>query len=96
MANKQVVFSDRIVGLSVQNGLVRLDLATIAGPAKNKDGKEGVKLDVTHQLVMPMDAFLAGYNMQQKLVQELLTRQQKRGGKAAKDAGDAAQAPASA
>lgn len=93
MANKQVVFSDRIVGLSVQNGLVRLDLATIAGPAKNKEGKDGVKLDITHQLVMPMDAFLAGFNMQQKLVQELVTRQQKRSGKGAKDD---AEAPASA
>jgi len=94
MANKQVVFSDRVVGLSVQNGLVRVDLATIAGPAKNKEGKDGLKLDVTHQLVMPMDAFLAGFNMQQKLVQELLTRQQKRSGKAAKD--EAAATPASA
>lgn len=93
MANKQVVFSDRIVGLSVQNGLVRLDLATIAGPAKNKEGKEGLKLDVTHQLVIPMDAFLAGFNMQQKLVQELVTRQQKRGGKAAKEEAAAADAP---
>ncbi|WP_395698901.1 hypothetical protein [Aquabacterium sp.] len=82
MANKQVVFSDRIVGLSVQNGLVRIDLATIAGPAKTKEGKDGLKMDVTHQLVMPMDAFVAGFGMQQKLIRELSARQQKRSLKA--------------
>lgn len=78
MANKQVVFTDRIVGVSVQNGLVRIDLATIAGPAKTKEGKEGLKMDITHQLVMPLDGFAAGFNMQQKLVNELAKRQQKR------------------
>lgn len=91
MANKQVVFSDRIVGLSVQNGLVRIDLATIAGPAKTKEGKDGLKMDVTHQLVLPMDAFVAGLGMQQNLLKELSARQQKRSLKApdaSKAAGD--------
>ena len=82
MANKQVVFTDRIVGVSIQNGLVRIDLATIAGPAKTKDGKEGLKMDITHQLVMPLDAFASGFNMQQKVVNELAKRQQKRSLKA--------------
>lgn len=94
MANKQYVFSDRIVGLSVQNGLVRIDLAAIAGAAKTKEGKDGLKMDITHQLVLPLDAFMSGFAMQQKLVQELVARQQKRGkGKAA---AEQAEAPASA
>ena len=76
MASKQVVFSDRIVGLSIQNGLVRVDLAMIAGTAETKDGKDALKLEVTHQLVMPLDAFVAGFNMQKKLVDELASRQQ--------------------
>lgn len=92
MANKQIVFSDRLVGLSVQNGLVRLDLATIAGPAKTKDGKDGLKMDITHQVVMPLDAFVNGVAMQQQLVKELVSRQQKRAAKGAKadGAGEAA------
>lgn len=94
MANKQTVFTDRIVGLSVQNGLVRIDLATIAGPAKTKEGKDGLKMDITHQLVLPIDAFVAGFNMQQKLVKELVSRQQKRSLKA--PAADAAEQPAAA
>lgn len=78
MANKHVIFSDRIVGMSIQNGLVRIDLATIAGRAKNKDGQEGFKMDVTHQLVIPMDGFVAGLGMQQKLLKEVASRNQKR------------------
>lgn len=76
MPTKEVVFSDRIVGLSLHNGLVRVDLATFGGQAKNKDGKEGVRMDITHQLVIPLDAFVAGVSAQQKLVQEVVNRQQ--------------------
>ena len=82
MANKQIIFSDRIVGLSVQNGLVRIDLATVAGPAKTKEGKDGLKMDITHQLVIPLDGFMAGFAMQEKLAKEMVTRQQKRSLKA--------------
>jgi hypothetical protein len=78
MASKQVIFGDRITGISVHNGLVRIDLATIAGSAKNKDGQDGFKLDVTHQLVLPLDGFLAGVSMQQKLVGEIQSRLPKR------------------
>jgi hypothetical protein len=88
MANKQVVFADRIVGLSVHNGLVRLDLATFGGPAKSKDGKDAVKMELTHQLVLPVDAFVNAVAMQQRLVQEMVKR---RGKRAAKE-GDAAAA----
>lgn len=96
MANKQIVFTDRIVGMSVQNGLVRIDLATIAGPAKTKDGKDGLKMDITHQLVLPMDAFVAGFGMQQKLISELSARQQKRSLKAPAAAEASAERPAAA
>mgnify|MGYP003382387794 CR=1 FL=1 len=77
MANKQFVFSDRMVGFSVQNGLVRLDLAVVTGPAKNKDGKAGLKADVTHQLIMPIDAFVAAVGLQQNVVKELVARRKK-------------------
>ena len=78
MANKEVICSDRIVGLSVQNGLVRIDLAAITGRAKTKEGKDGIKLEVTHQLVIPLDGFVDGFNSQQKMMQELMARQQSR------------------
>lgn len=78
MANKHVVFSDRIVGLSVQNGLVRIELAVVSGSAKGKDGKAKVQLEVTHQLVMPLEGFAASVGMQDKLLKELVAREKKR------------------
>ena len=83
MANKQVVYTDRVAGVSVVNGLVRLDLAMFTGQTKGKDGKaDGLRGEITHQLVMPLDAFIAGFGVQQKLVKELAARQQKRKAKA--------------
>lgn len=78
MPNKQVIFADRVVGIAVQGGTARLDLAVIAGPAKGKDGKAGLKLEVTHQLVIPLDAFAQAVGMQEKVVKELMSREKKR------------------
>ena len=78
MANKQVIFADRLVGIAVQGATARLDLAVIAGTAKGKDGKTGLKLEVTHQLVSPLDAFAQAVGMQEKVVRELVSRDKKR------------------
>lgn len=75
MANKEIVFADRVVGMSVHNGLVRMDLAVIAGAAKGKDDKPAVRMEVTHQIVLPLDAFVAGVNAQQNLIKEIAARQ---------------------
>lgn len=76
MANKQIVFADRLVGLTVQNGLVRLDLAVNAGQVKDKDGKTGQRMDVTTQLVLPMDAFVNAVAMQQNALKQVVARVQ--------------------
>lgn len=91
MANKQVIFADRLVALSVHNGLVRLDLGVAAGASKSKEGKPVLKLEATHQLILPIDSFAAAVEMQGKFVKELVARQKK--GREAK--ADAAVAPQS-
>jgi len=78
MANKQYVFSDRVAGVSIHNGLVRIDLAAVAGPAKTNDGTEGLRMDITHQVILPLDAFVVGVKIQQQLVAELAKRQAER------------------
>lgn len=89
MPNKQIVFSDRLVGLTVQNGLVRLDLAVNAGQVKGKDDKVGQRMEVTTQVVMPLDAFANAVSMQQNLLKEVVERSKKaREGKSAKPADD--------
>lgn len=83
MPTKQIIFTDRVVGLSIHNGLVRMDLAVAAGAGKTKDDKPALKMDITHQLVIPLDAFVAGVNAQQNLLKQVAERQNKGRGKAA-------------
>ncbi len=75
MANKQIVFSDRLVGLSLQNGLVRLDLAVNAGTVKGKDDKPAQRMEVTTQVVMPLEAFANAVAMQDKMLKALVARE---------------------
>lgn len=90
MANKQIVFTDRMVALSIQNGLVRMDLAVNAGTAKGKDDQPAQRLEVTTQLVMPLDAFANAVAMQQKLLQQAAEQSKKvRGAKASAEASPA-------
>lgn len=79
MSNKQVLFADRLVGISVQGATARLDFGIISSSGKGKDGKPALKIDVTHQLVMPVDAFAQSVGMQEKAVKELISRAKKRG-----------------
>ncbi len=76
MPNKQIIFADRLVGLSLQNGLVRMDLAVHAGSGKNKDDQPVQRMEVTTQLVIPVEAFANAVGMQDKLLKELVAREQ--------------------
>ena len=77
MTNKQVIFSDRMVGLSLQNGLVRLDLAVNVGTAKDTDDKPAQRMEVTTQVVMPLDAFANAVAMQQNLLKQAIEQSEK-------------------
>lgn len=89
MANKQSIYTDRIVGFTIHNGLVRMDLAVFAGTAKSKEGEPVARMEITHQVVLPLDAFVAAVGAQQNMLKQLADRQ----AKSAK-AGEAAAAPA--
>lgn len=77
MPSKQIVYSDRLVGLNLQNGLVRMDLAVNAGTGKGKDDKPVQRMEITTQVVMPLDAFANAVAAQEKLLKELIARDKK-------------------
>lgn len=79
MATKEVIFADRLTNLSVHNGLVRIDLGVIAGAGKTKEGKDALKIEPTHQLVMPLEAFAAAVAAQQQLIKQVADASKKRG-----------------
>lgn len=77
MANKQIIYTDRVVGITVQNGLVRMDLAVFAGTGKGKDDKPVQRMEITTQVVMPLEAFANAVAAQEKLLKELIAREKK-------------------
>lgn len=81
MASKQIVFADRVIGITAQGATARIDLGVVTGSGKSKDGKPALKVEVTHQVVMPLEAFAQSVVMQQKALKELVARQKKRQGK---------------
>ena len=83
MANREVVFADRLTNLSVHNGLVRMEIGVITGTAKTKEGKDALKLEATHQIVMPLDTFVAAVAAQQQLIKQVAEVGKKRKGSAA-------------
>lgn len=93
MASKQVIYTDRITNIAVQGGMVRIDLAVMAGTAKGKDDKPAIRLEPTHQLVMPLDAFVSSFRTQEKLMAELIARDKQQREAAAQPA---VEAPATA
>ncbi len=88
MAYKQVVYADRVVGISIQDGVVRLDLAVYAGQVKDKDDQVKQRLEITSQVVLPLDGFVNAVGMQQRVVKELAEKQKARRGAKAPE-GDA-------
>lgn len=78
MASKEVVYADRLTNLAVHNGLVRIDFGVIAGSSKTKEGKDALRVETTHQLVMPLDAFAAAVAAQQQLIKKVIEAGKKR------------------
>jgi hypothetical protein len=78
MATKEVIFSDRLTNLSLHNGLVRIDLGVFAGTGKTKDGKDAMKVETTHQVVMPLETFANAVAAQQALLKQVVEAGRKR------------------
>lgn len=78
MSKKQIVFADRLVNISVHAGLARIDFASFAGATQGQDGKPNIQLEITHQLVMPLEAFAQAVASQDKVLKELAAIEQRR------------------
>ena len=72
---KSNIFADRIVNISVHNGVVRMELGTMDAPAAND--KKAATLDVTHRLVMPIEGFVASVRIQQSALKAMAERGKK-------------------
>ncbi len=67
----QSTFADTLLNVSITGNLVRLDLGTMV-PAKNAEGKSGLKATSTHQIVMPIEGFVRAFGMQEQIIKKLI------------------------
>jgi len=77
------LFADRIVNLSIANGLVRIELGTVENYLENNERKQ--RVEVTQRVVMPVEGFVRSFGMQQRMMAQL----EERAKKAAEQAGEA-------
>jgi hypothetical protein len=67
----EIIFADRIMGIALQNGLVRMELGVMESPRKG----EPQKIALTTKLVMPLEGFVNSFNLQESVIKELVARQ---------------------
>ena len=77
----ETLFADRIINLTIQNGLVRIDLGTVDTYLDGEERKQ--RTELTQRLVMPVDGFVRSFAMQQRMVNQLNERARQAQGAAA-------------
>ncbi|MCL4745570.1 MAG: hypothetical protein KJZ83_09155 [Burkholderiaceae bacterium] len=65
-------YADRIINLSIHNGLVRIDLGTVDTYLDGEERKQ--RAEVTQRVVMPVDGFVRSFAMQQRMLDQLNER----------------------
>ena len=66
----QDIFVDAIENIHVTGGIVRIDLASLQPQLKNENGQP--VFATCQRIVMPLNGFLQGMNLQQNIVQQLI------------------------
>lgn len=66
----ETIYADQVTNISIHGGVVRLELATVAELPKQQN--EQIKMRISHHLVLPLDAFLKSFDIQQAIVNKLL------------------------
>lgn len=72
------IYVDQLTNISLYSGVVRLEFSIVETPPKGNE--EPAILRVSHNLVMPLDAFVKAFGAEKalidKLVQEKVLRKQ--------------------
>ncbi len=77
-------FADRLVNVSIHNGLVRLEFGI--GQAAVEEGKQTTKFEATQSIVMPLNGFAAALKLQERMMSQLVERANKAKAAAAQEA----------
>lgn len=65
------LFADGIMNISMAGGVVRIDYGRAAPVPPGTSGQQALKLEPSHQLVMPLEGFMRALGAQRQLVDQL-------------------------
>lgn len=68
---KEIQYADRLINITVHNGMVRLQFGNFRGMAKNDEGKEVFRFEGGTQVVVPLNSFVEAVGMQQGFLDKL-------------------------
>ena len=66
----ETIYADQVTNISLHGGVVRLELAVVDALPKAKD--EPIKMRISHHLVLPLDAFVKAFEIQQAVMNKLI------------------------
>lgn len=72
MNNVSVNYTDGISHIHVTGNLVRFDLITLQPHRKDDNGQP--VYEITQRLVMPIEGFIQAFNLQEAIVQNLISK----------------------
>ena len=66
----ETIYADQLTNISIQSGVVRFELAVV--DELPKDRNDQIKMRVSHHLVLPLDAFVKAFKIQQTVMNKLV------------------------
>jgi hypothetical protein len=65
----ETIYADQITNIAIHGGVVRLELAVVDEMPKSQDEK--IRMRVAHHLVLPLEAFVKAFEVQQAMINRL-------------------------
>jgi hypothetical protein len=66
----ETIYADQVTNISIHGGVVRLEMAVVDELPKAQN--EQVRMRVSHHLVLPLDAFVKAFEIQQAVMNKLV------------------------
>ena len=66
----ETIYADQVTNISIQSGIVRFELAVVDELPKNQN--DTIRMRVSHHLVLPLDAFVKAFEIQQTVMNKLV------------------------
>jgi len=66
----ETIYADQVTNISIQGGIVRFELAVVDELPKTQN--DPIRMRVSHHLVLPLDAFVKAFEIEQTIMNKLV------------------------